>query len=909
MSWVTIIWAMMAGVAMMLAVIYLVAWFLARKDVSYLAFVVLAASVVGLAGTELWMMKAQTAHEFGDALRWFQVPIWSGVCSLAALVYLRLRPRFVWIGWLAVVLRTASLVPNFLSPTNLNYTQITGISHVRFLGESVTLATGEPNPWMLLGQASLLLALLFVIDGGVSAWRRGGRERPLWLAVSLSALVALGAVQAVLVFWGGVALPMMGSPLFLLTAIAMAHELSSGLLRAERAEREVVAKDAALGLSEQRLSLAAEAAAAGFWSLDGQTGAIWATSKTRELLAATADEELRLADIMARVDARDRPGLEQVIMRAQRSEERYRTEFRLIDPRGKVHWLVGLGRSVAGTQSKSQTGTEPGNRTLMGVVIDVSERRAMQDEIRLHQTRLAQMQLEENARLAAEVAQQTEALRKANAEATASSEAKSKFLSSASHELRAPLHDLLGYAQLLSREIPPGAQAHLAVIQKSGNQLLHLIDDILEFSRGDAKPIALDPAPMSLPELAAHLEATCAPAVARGGNRFETRARLGSLKWVIADERRLTQVLRNLIDNACKYTRNGFIELGFETVDAAAGMVGEPEGMQEPLVRFSVRDTGIGIPADQQEAIFEPFKRLNRYDDAPGLGLGLAICRQIVAASGGQLRVESRQGQDSGSLFSFDLRLRVAEAGSEAAGSESPRAILGYSGRPRTVLIVDDRASSRRLLAKRCELLGLEVLEAATGRDALDLLSTVGRKPDLALVDQFMPGLDGWGFLRCVRTSDQHRGLPIVLVSAAPLERPEGFPAEVEFDEVALKPLSATALTDILQRHLDLVWVYAETDLPADAAASTCEADSTALSLPPGCCDLELTQLKEMLALGAVIAIDRWAVEMAETYPEHSGLWNEIRHRANRVDLFGLRDLVARLPPTAADSERANELS
>jgi hypothetical protein len=92
-----------------------------------------------------------------------------------------LRPRFVWIGWLAIVLRTASLVPNFLSPTNLNYTQITGISHVRVLGESVTLATGEPNPWMLLGRASLLLALLFVIDGGVSAWRRGGRERPLWL--------------------------------------------------------------------------------------------------------------------------------------------------------------------------------------------------------------------------------------------------------------------------------------------------------------------------------------------------------------------------------------------------------------------------------------------------------------------------------------------------------------------------------------------------------------------------------------------------------------------------------------------------------------------------------------------------------------------------------------------------------
>jgi PAS domain S-box-containing protein len=902
MGWVTIIWAMMAGVVATLAGVYLVAWFPARKDVSYLVFVVLAASVVGLAGTELWMMKAQTASEFGEALRWYHVPVWSGFCSLVALVYLRLRPRFAWVGLLAVALRSASLVPNFASATNLNYTQITGISHVHVLGESVTLAAGEPSHWMLLGQASLLLALFYVIDGGVGALRRGGRERPLWLVISLFALLALGTVQAVAVFWGVVALPMMISPLFLFTAVIMARELSSGLLRAERAEREVVAKDAALGLSEQRLGLAAEAAAAGFWSLDGRSGSIRATPKTLELLSVAVDRDLRLTDFMQRVHPGDRPRLKQLIMQAQHSEERYRTEFRIIDPQGGVRWLAGVGRSVAEAE------TEPGPRTLMGVIMDVSERRAMQDEIRRQQTRLAAMQREENARLTAEVTKQTDALRKASAEAQASSEAKSKFLSSASHELRAPLHDLLGYAQLLSREISPGAQAHLAVIRKSGNQLLQLIDDILEFSRGDAKPIVLDRAPMSLPALAAHLEATCAPAAARGGNRFETRVRTGSAPWVVADERRLTQVLRNLIDNACKYTRDGVIELGIENVEAS-GPAGEPEYADERLVRFSVRDTGVGIPPDQQEAIFEAFKRLDRYDRAPGLGLGLAICRQIVAANGGQIRVQSRQGRDSGSVFSFDLRLRVPETGGDAAGSESPRAIVGYCGRPRTVLIVDDRASSRRLLAEHCELLGLEVLEAATGRDALNLLSTVGRKPDLALVDQFMPELNGWGFLRRVRAAEQHRDLPVVLVSAAPLERPDSFPAGVEFDEVALKPISATALSDILQRHLDLVWEYSEEDLPVDAAALRCEADPTELTLPTGCCDLKLAQLKEMLSLGAVVAIEQWAVEMAEAYPERGGLWDEIRDRAKRVDLVGLRDLVARLRPAAAGAELADEVS
>jgi signal transduction histidine kinase/DNA-binding response OmpR family regulator len=522
------------------------------------------------------------------------------------------------------------------------------------------------------------------------------------------------------------------------------------------------------------------------------------------------------------------------------------------------------------------------------------------------QQRMLSRQREEAARLTAEVERQTEALRKANAQALASSDAKSKFLSSASHELRAPLHDLLGYAQLLAREIPAGAQAHLAVIQKSGRQLLQLIDDILEFSRGEAKPMALEEAPVSLHALAAHLQATCAPAAARGGNRFQTRVHLGAADWVIADERRLTQVLRNLIDNACKFTRDGVIELGIETVDAA-GTAGEPEGADEPLVRFSVRDTGVGIPADQHEAIFEAFKRLDRYNRAPGLGLGLAICRQIVTACGGRLRVQSRQGPDAGSLFSFELRLRLAESGSEAAGSDSPRAILGYRGRPRTVLIVDDRASSRRLLADRCELLGLEVLEAADGRDALNLLNKRETQPDLALVDQFMPELDGWGFLRRVRAAGQHRDLPVVLISAAPLERPDGFPAGVGFDEVALKPLSATALTDILQRHLDLEWEYAETDLPAHEVISTREPDPSELSLPPGCCDLQLAELEEMLALGAVVAIEQWAVEMAEAFPEHDALWDEIRQRANRVDLVGLRDLVARLRPTISGAERAEE--
>jgi hypothetical protein len=147
-----------------------------------------------------------------------------------------------------------------------------------------------------------------------------------------------------------------------------------------------------------------------------------------------------------------------------------------------------------------------------------------------------------------------------------------------------------------------------------------------------------------------------------------------------------------------------------------------------------------------------------------------------------------------------------------------------------------------------------------------------------------------------VRASERDRALPIVLISAAPLERPADLPDAVAFDEVALKSLSATALTDILQRHLDLVWEYVEADPESVDAGCADQVGRAFLSLPPaGCCDLKLARFNEMLSLGAVVAIDRWAVEMAETYREYSSLWNEIRCRATGVDLEGLRDLAARL--------------
>ena len=474
---------------------------------------------------------------------------------------------------------------------------------------------------------------------------------------------------------------------------------------------------------------------------------------------------------------------------------------------------------------------------------------------------LSEQQREENLRLAAAVEQQTRSLRATTAQAQQSSQAKSAFLSTVSHELRAPLHDILGYAQLLTRQVAPGAQHQLAVIQESGQQLLHLIDDILDFSRGEAKPILLDPGPLSLSRLTEHLAEIYRPRAARCDNRLITRLETAATDWVLADERRLMQVLRNLLENACKFTQGGQIELGIAQVERPhpAAKTAQPLC----LIEFSVSDTGVGIPAQHRARLFEPFNRLERDQRAPGLGLGLAIAQQLVRAMGGQIRVDSGQGEPAGSRFSFRLRLPIsAPLGGEA---ESAAPITGYRGRRRTLLIADDFPTSRRYLADCCAAWGFDAILAEDGTQALAQLRTAEPPVDAALVDQFMPQLDGWGFLRRVRESEPTADLPVVLISAAPLQRPATFPQDLKFDAYAMKPLSEARLAWILEEVLRIEWEYAdEPPAPGDGLADT---ENRPASMATACSTEELGQFRDMVALGQLMAIQQWARNMADKDP------------------------------------------
>src|SRR5262245_5007641 len=179
MSWVTVIWSLGAGACLTLAFLQFIVWWKDRNARANLAFSVGAVAVAVFAALEFALMRAETPEEFGRITRWIHVPGWVLIVSIVAFVRLSLNAGRRWLAWTVVAVRTLSLILNFILWPNINYREITFVGHVRFLGESVSIPHGVPNPWMLVAQFSLLLLAIFVVDATITVWRRGDRRQAL----------------------------------------------------------------------------------------------------------------------------------------------------------------------------------------------------------------------------------------------------------------------------------------------------------------------------------------------------------------------------------------------------------------------------------------------------------------------------------------------------------------------------------------------------------------------------------------------------------------------------------------------------------------------------------------------------------------------------------------------------------
>ena len=453
--------------------------------------------------------------------------------------------------------------------------------------------------------------------------------------------------------------------------------------------------------------------------------------------------------------------------------------------------------------------------------------------------------------------------------AQAANRAKSIFLSNMSHELRTPLNAILGFAQLMERdsEIPEQQRGNLKTIGQSGRHLLTLINDILDISKIEAGRQVYTPQVCDLPELIASLTESMVPRALGKGLALRSDLDPTLPHFINTDVGKLRQVLLNLLSNAVKYTVHGEV-----TLHASATVEND-----HTMLAIRVRDTGIGIPADELERIFDPFYQTQQGTlVGEGTGLGLAIARHNAELLGGRLQAESAPGQ--GSVFTLIIPARIAEEASPVVASR--RHVSGLTpGQPSyRVLIAEDKESNQRLLARLLEDAGFDVRIAANGREAIEIFRVW--HPHFIWMDMRMPVLDGYQATREIRKLEGGGALPIVALTASAFEEDRAGILEAGCTDMVKKPLDADQLFEVMSMQLGVTFRYAEEPL----AASTKDGHLVAIdvSVLPAEIRERLRSAAESLNGEAVRAI---AAEVETVDPEIAAAIR-IRVEQYRFDLL-----------------------
>jgi GAF domain-containing protein/CheY-like chemotaxis protein/HPt (histidine-containing phosphotransfer) domain-containing protein len=436
------------------------------------------------------------------------------------------------------------------------------------------------------------------------------------------------------------------------------------------------------------------------------------------------------------------------------------------------------------------------------------------EAVRLMQTLASQSVLAiENARLIAQLRERTDAAEAARAEAEAANEAKSTFLATMSHEIRTPMNGVLGMMEVLERQGLGEDQLPLvATMRDSAQALVRIIDHVLDFSKIEAGRLELETTAFSLSGLVGGAVDTLRPQAEAKGLAIAAEIEPGSHDALVGDPTRIRQILFNLLSNAVKFTERGEVVVRARTM---------PLGHGRTRVTLAVEDTGIGLDAEQQARLFQPFSQADssttrRYG---GTGLGLSIVRRLAQLMGGDVTVDSGAGE--GSTFTVTLTLGAAPAESPLstatalAGAApltlpSPPEIRGRGlksvvGEVARLLVVDDHPVNREVLVRQLKLLGLAADTAEDGNDALKAW-TPGRYAAV-LADLHMPGMDGYELTRHLRAAEAENGgarTPIVAVTANAMRGEEERCLAAGMDAYLAKPVAVDRLRTTLERWLPI---------------------------------------------------------------------------------------------------------
>ncbi|MCC3568703.1 MULTISPECIES: PAS domain S-box protein [unclassified Microcoleus] len=503
----------------------------------------------------------------------------------------------------------------------------------------------------------------------------------------------------------------------------------------------------------------------------------------------------------------------------------------------------------------------------------------------------------QQAELLARTQRQSMELIKSKENAEVANRAKSQFLASMSHELRTPLNAILGFSQVMARNISitPEQKEYIEIINRSGEHLLELINDVLSMSKIEAGQITINESRFNLYNILDSLrEMLQLKANSKGLHLiFEN---IGDLpQYIQTDESKLRQVLINLLGNAIKFTQHGIVTL---RVSSQAETNVTEENQSQLL--FEISDTGPGISPLELPTLFKPFVQTETgRRSMQGTGLGLPISQQFVRIMGGDISVESQLGQ--GTTFTFNIQVKLVTESDEQEKTTAKQVIALEAGQQiYRILIVEDVAENRQLLLKLLAPLGFEVEEATNGQEGIALQSTW--KPHLILMDMLMPVMDGYAATKLIKQTPEGKETIIIALTASAFDEQRHIILSAGCDDFICKPFREEVLFEKIAHHLNLRYIYEEENSSTSGSAPQLLKSLTAedLSVMPRDWVVDLYQ-------AALCVDDNRILQLIEQIPEtEANLANALKDLVENFRIDIIIDLTQlyydERPATTSDS-------